>query len=72
MIDIKQLLTLSKEHRTVLQEIIGYSVANELNQPIFSEGQRKIIEERMHRYCQRNDAVFRYEDIKAIVLDKLK
>lgn len=46
-INIQSLLAILKEHRLRLYEIIGYSIANYLEQHIFTELQKVVIDERI-------------------------
>jgi hypothetical protein len=71
MIDIDTILDLPKEHRQIVQEVISYSVISELGMQVFTVAQKKFIEERLKRYCEEKNAVFKFEDLKSKILDKL-
>ena len=43
-----------------------------MNMIVFGANQKKIIEERLKKYCKKSNAVFKFEDIKATVIDKFK
>jgi len=65
------ILNLPVEHRQVVQEIISYSVVTDLKMQVFSPGQKQFIEDRLKRYCDDKNALFKFEDLKSKVLDKL-
>jgi len=71
-IDLKQILSLPVEDRQIVQEVVGYTVINDLNMIVFGTNQKKIIEERLKKYCRKSGAVFKFEDLKAAVIDKFK
>jgi hypothetical protein len=71
-VDLKQILTLPVEDRQIVQEIVGYSVINDMNMVVFAPNQKKLIEERLKKYCKKPGAVFKFEDVKAAVLDKFR
>jgi hypothetical protein len=71
-VDLKQILTLPVEDRQIVQEIVGYSVINDMNMIVFGPNQKKLIEERLKKYCKKSNAVFKFEDVKAAVLDKFR
>ena len=71
-IDLKQILSLPVEDRQIVQEVVGYTVINDMNMIVFGANQKKIIEERLKKYCKKSNAVFKFEDIKATVIDKFK
>jgi hypothetical protein len=72
VINIKELLNIPQEHRQVLQEVIGYTIANDMNLMVFSTEHKKMIDDRMKHYCSKKEALFTYDEIKTTVLDKLK
>ena len=71
-VDLKQILSLPVEDRQIVQEIVGYTIINDMNMMVFGPNQKKIIEDRMKKYCKKSSAVFKFEDVKASVLDKFK
>ncbi|HWB63324.1 MAG TPA: hypothetical protein VG603_07440 [Chitinophagales bacterium] len=60
------------EHRQIMQEVIGYTIVNDLKIHTFSPEQKKLIEDRMKKYSKKSDAVFKFDDVKALVIDKFK
>lgn len=72
MLDLKDILTLTLEHRQIVQEVVGYTVVNDINMHVFGSEQKKMIEERLKKYCKKSDAVFKFDDLKLLVIDKLK
>jgi hypothetical protein len=71
-VDLKQILTLPVEHRRIIQEVVGYTIVNEMNLHVFAPEQKKMIEERLKKYSKKSDAVFKFDDLKASVIDKFK
>jgi hypothetical protein len=71
-VDLKQILSLPVEDRQIVQEIVGYTVINDMNMIVFSPKQKAIIEERMKKYCKKSGAVFKFDDVKAAVIDKFR
>ena len=71
-VDLKQILSLPVEDRQIVQEIVGYTVINDMNMIVFGPNQKKLIEERLKKYCKKSSAVFKFEDVKAAVIDKFK
>ena len=71
-VDLKQILSLPAEDRQIVQEVVGYSLINERNMFVFGPDQKKVIEERFKKYCKKSGAVFKFEDLKASVIDKFK
>ncbi len=71
-VDLKQILSLPVEDRQIVQEVVGYTIVNDMNMFVFGPEQKKLIEERMKKYCKKSSAVFKFEDIKASVIDKFK
>ena len=72
MIDLKQILDLPLEHRQIIQEVVGYTIVNDMKMHVFGDQQKKMIEERLKKYAKKSDAVFNYEDLKTLVFDKFK
>lgn len=60
------------EHRQIIQEVVGYTIVNDMKMHVFGEQQKKMIEERMKKYAKKSDAVFSFEDLKSLVIDKFK
>ena len=71
-IDLKQIFSLPVEDRRIIQEVVGYTIVNEMNMHVFGVEQKKMIDERLKKYSKKSDAVFKYDDLKASVIDKLK
>ena len=71
MLDLEMILNLPIDHRQVIQEVISYSVINDLKMQVFSAEQKQFIEDRLKRYCNDKDALFKFEDLKSKVVDKL-
>jgi len=71
-VDLKQILSLPVEDRQIVQEIVGYTIINDMNMIVFGPNQKKLIEERLKKYCKKSSAVFKFEDVKASVLDKFR
>lgn len=71
-LDLKQILALPVEHRRIIQEVVGYTIVNDMNIHVFGSDQKKMIEERLKKYTKKSDAVFKFEDLKASVIDKFK
>ena len=71
-VDLKQILQLPVEDRQIVQEIVGYSIVNDMNMLVFGPEQKKQIEDRIKEYCKKSTAVFKFEDLKAAVLDKFQ
>lgn len=70
--DLKHILTLPVEDRQIIQEVVGYSIINDMNMVVFGEEQKKMIEDRLKKYAKRSDAVFKFDDLKSAVIDKFK
>ena len=72
MLDLKQILTLPVEHRQIIQETVGYTIINDMGMVVFGPDQKKLIEERLRKYCKKSDAVFKFDDLKSMVIDKFR
>jgi hypothetical protein len=71
-VDLKQLLLLPIEDRQIVQEVVGYTIVNDMKTFVFGPDQKKLIEERFKKYCKKSSAVFKFDDLKANVIDKFK
>jgi hypothetical protein len=71
-VDLNQILSLPIEDRQIVQEVVGYTIVNDMNTFVFGPDQKKLIEERFKKYCKKSNAVFKFEDLKVNVVDKFK
>jgi hypothetical protein len=72
MISLKEIVLLPLEQRQVLSELIGYSMANDLKLDIFKPEQKKIIENRLKKLCSKKTSLFTFDEVKTLVLDKIR
>jgi hypothetical protein len=70
--DLKDILSLPVEHRQIIQEVVGYTIVNDMNMMVFGPEQKKMIEERLKKYCGKSGAVFKFDDLRDTVISKFK
>ena len=71
-LDLKQILSLPVEDRRMIQEVVGYTIVNEMNMHVFGPEQKKMIEDRFKKYTKKSDSVFKFDALKSAVIDKFK